>query len=402
MTARASTNIPPSLLKLWQHQDQFGRASVPPTTATMQSARAIVCHDTHANGGWKMEDVGVRKPGDGELLVEMVASGVCHTDALIGGIPGGAAPIAFYPRVLGHEGSGYVKEVGAGVTVAKPGDPVLLSFAFCNKCVICKNGHYSNCNDFNDLNFGGPYRDFQLASKGGEPEVGGQFFGQSSFANLSIVRECSVVNAKELVHDKKELQLFAPLGCGIQTGSGTVINAAKAKSDDVILILGLGGVGLSAIMGAKVQGCRTIIGVDRIESRLKLATQLGATHTIDGSKLGDKTLVEAIREVADGIGPTIAIDTTGAPPLIKAGIEAIRNKGRYIQVGSAPFDFQCEFNMFTFMVAGKSVQGAIEGEAYPAEFVPQMIKWYREGRFPIDKLIKFMPAEDFEQALKEM
>ncbi|KAK0772803.1 hypothetical protein LTS16_006028 [Friedmanniomyces endolithicus] len=121
----------------------------------MQSARAIVCHDTHANGGWKMEDVGVRKPGDGELLVEMVASGVCHTDALIGGIPGGAAPIAFYPRVLGHEGSGYVKEVGAGVTAAKPGDPVLLSFAFCNKCAICKNGHYSNCNDFNDLNFGG-------------------------------------------------------------------------------------------------------------------------------------------------------------------------------------------------------------------------------------------------------
>ncbi|KAK0960251.1 hypothetical protein LTS01_020980 [Friedmanniomyces endolithicus] len=194
----------------------------------------------------------------------------------------------------------------------------------------------------------------------------------------------------------------------LDLGSGTVINAAKAKPDDVILILGLGGVGLSAIMGAKVQGqatpvcCRTIIGVDRIESRLKLASELGATHTIDGSKLGDKTLVEAIREVADGIGPTIAIDTTGAPPLIKAGIEAIRNKGRYIQVGSAPFDFQCEFNMFTFMVAGKSVQGAIEGEAYPAEFVPQMIKWYREGRFPIDKLIKFMPAEDFEQALKEM
>ncbi|KAK0890136.1 hypothetical protein LTR02_014916 [Friedmanniomyces endolithicus] len=188
----------------------------------------------------------------------------------------------------------------------------------------------------------------------------------------------------------------------LDPGSGTVINAAKAKSDDVILILDLGGVGLSAIMGAKVQGCRTIIGVDRIEFRLKLASELGATHTIDGSKLGDKTLVEAIREVADGIGPTIAIDTTGAPPLIKAGIEAIRNKGRYIQVGSAPFDFQCEFNMFTFMVAGKSVQGAIEGEAYPAEFVPQMIKWYREGRFPIDKLTKFMPAEDFEQALKEM
>ncbi|KAK5731275.1 hypothetical protein LTR15_001214 [Elasticomyces elasticus] len=166
--------------------------------------------------------------------------------------------------------------------------------------------------------------------------------------------------------------------------------------------MGLGGVGLSAIMGAKVQGCRTIIGVDRIESRLNFATELGATHVIDGSKLGDKTLVEAIREVADGIGPTIAIDTTGAPPLIKTGIEAIRNNGRYIQVGSAPFDFNVDFNMFSFMVAGKSIQGAIEGASYPAEYVPKMIQWYREGRFPIDKLIKFMPADDFEQALKEM
>jgi Zn-dependent alcohol dehydrogenase len=140
------------------------------------------------------------------------------------------------------------------VTVAKPGDPVLLSFAFCNKCEICKAGHHSNCNDFNMLNFGGPFNDFHLASKSGEPEVGGGFFGQSSFASLSIVRECSVVNAKDLVRDKKELQLFAPLGCGIQTGSGTVINAAKATQQDVLLVLGLGGVGLSAVLGGSVQG----------------------------------------------------------------------------------------------------------------------------------------------------
>jgi Zn-dependent alcohol dehydrogenase len=155
---------------------------------------------------------------------------------------------------LTTEGSGYVKAVGKGVTVAKPGDPVLLSFAFCNKCEICKTGHKSYCNSFNELNFGGPYRDFQLASRSGEPEVGGGFFGQSSFASLSIVRECSVVNAKDLVRDKKELQLFAPLGCGIQTGSGTVVNAARATPQDVLLVSGLGGVGLSAIMGAKVQG----------------------------------------------------------------------------------------------------------------------------------------------------
>ncbi|KAH9844593.1 Alcohol dehydrogenase GroES-like domain, partial [Teratosphaeria destructans] len=220
------------------------------------SAKAIVCHDTHANGGWKMEEVSVRSPGEGELLVEMLATGVCHTDALVGDIPGGAAPIAFYPRVVGHEGSGYVKEVGPGVTVAKPGDPVLLSFAFCDTCDVCTAGHRSHCVNFNEQNFGGPDKIFGLASKSGEPEIGGAFFGQSSFAALSIVKECSVVNARDLVRNKQELALFSPLGCGIQTGSGTVINAASTTPADVVLILGLGGVGLSAVMGAKVAGAR--------------------------------------------------------------------------------------------------------------------------------------------------
>lgn len=101
---------------------------------------------------------------------------------------------------------------------------------------------------------------------------------------------------------------------------------------------------------------------------------MGATDIIDGSKLGDKSLVEAIKEATDGLGPTICIDTSGAPALMQAGVDAIRNKGRYIQVGSAPFDFDMKFNMFNFMVAGKSVQGAIEGEAYPPEYVPKMVQ----------------------------
>lgn len=400
MSARVSHSVPQSLRKIWLHQEEFGRESIRDTMAG--TAKAIVCHDTHSNGGWKMEEVKVRKPREGELLVEMVASGVCHTDALFGDLPDGAGPLAFYPRVLGHEGSGFVKEVGPGVTVARPGDPVLLSFAFCGKCELCKDSHQSHCPDFNLLNFGGPYRVFGLVSKSGEPEIGGSFFGQSSFAKLSIVRECSVINAKELVQDKKELQLFAPLGCGIQTGSGTVVNCAQATPKDIILVMGLGGVGLSAVMGAKVQDCRKIIGLDRVESRLKLARELGATDVIDGSKLGDKSLVDAVKEMTSGLGPTITVDTTGVPALIKAGLESTRNCGKYIQVGSSPFDFKLEISLFQHMVSGKQIIGAIEGQAYPPEYVPRMIKWYREGKFPIDRMVKFMKADDFEQALKEM
>lgn len=167
MAARASNNIPPSLLKIWHQEEQTEAAQL----LLRAEGRAVVCHDTHDNGGCKMEEIFVRRPQEGELLVDMVASGVCHTDALIGGIPGGAAPIAFYPRVLGHEGSAYVREVGPGVIVAKPGDSVLLSFAFCDKCATCKDGHHSHCPDFTELNFCDVCRCFGLKSKRGDTSI---------------------------------------------------------------------------------------------------------------------------------------------------------------------------------------------------------------------------------------
>lgn len=279
------------------------------------------------------------------------------------------------------------------------GDPVLLSYAFCDTCSTCKGGHHSHCPEFVALNFAGQYPIFK--SKDGT-DISGCFFGQSSFANLSIVKSCSVVNVKDIVHDKEELRLFSPLGCGIQTGSGSVVNAGKAGPDDVILVMGLGGVGLSAIMTAKIQGCRMIIGLDRVESRLALAKELGATHTINGGTLGDKSLVDAVREVAEGQGPTVVIETTGAPPLVNAAIQFTRSCGRIVQVGTTPFDFQPALCAFDFMVAGKQYIGAVEGQVYPPKYVPKMIEWYREGRFPIDRLVKMMKPEEFKQSLKEM
>ena len=369
MTSRASNNIPPSLRKVWQDQEEQSKArSTTNDTATSNmasSARAVVCHDTHANNGWKIQDVHVRQPREGELLVEMVASGICHTDVLIGEMPAGAAPIAFYPRVLGHEGSGYVKDVGPGVTVAKPGDPVLLSFAFCKTCHLCKAGHYSHCNDFMPLNFGDVNRSF--GSKAGAEDIGGCFFGQSSFGSLSIVQQCSVVNAKDLVKSKEELELFAPLGCGIQTGSGTIVNTAQATPEDSVVVTGLGGVGLSAVMGAAVMGCKTIIGIDIVPSRLALAREMGATHVINSKELpAGKELADVIKEMSEGQGPTISVDTTGVPALIKGMVGWTRNRGKMIQVGSAPFDFKLEIEVFPFMASGKQFIGAIEGQAYPA------------------------------------
>lgn len=292
------------------------------------------------------------------------------------------------------------------MTVAKPGDAVLLSFDHCASCATCKSGTPSLCYKFNELNFmDNPSFAFasSSSSSSSQPEMGGRFFGQSSFANYSVVSEASVVNANNLVKSKEELQLFAPLGCGIQTGSGTVINVAKATPSDVIAIQGLGGVGLSAIMAAKIAGCRMIIGIDRVASRLSTAKDFGATHVVDTSALpAGKTVIDVVQEIADGVGPTVTIETTGVPALIKSAIEQTRLGGKIIQVGSAPADFLLEIPVFGFMVQGKTYMGAIEGNSTPRDYVPKMIEWYRQGKFPFDKMVKLMKAEEFERGLHEM
>ena len=268
--------------------------------------------------------------------------------------------------------------------------------------------------DFNPSNFGGNfcYTDLAGSTKGDssnnsenteEPSIYGAFFGQSSFASTTIVTERSVVNVKGLVVNEDELKLFAPLGCGIQTGSGTIVNVAEARETDSVVIVGLGGVGLSGIMGARIRGCKRIIGIDRVASRLELARELGATHVIDTSKLEKlEDVVQAVRDATDGLGAHVAMDTTGFLPLIKHAVEFTRQKGKIIQVGSAPFEAELELPIFAFMVSGKQYIGAVEGDSRPEEYVPQMIRWYREGRFPVDKLVKVMKAEDWNQAIEEM
>ncbi|KAF4307554.1 putative alcohol dehydrogenase protein [Botryosphaeria dothidea] len=367
----------------------------------MPAARAIVSRGPLNDGGWKMEDVKVRDVGDDELLVRIVASGICHTDILFAGLKEG--PFVTYPSIKGHEGAGYVEKVGKNVSVAAAGDPVLLSFTYCDSCQICQAGHPGHCVRFGELNFGGCNCFHSSTSEESDaPDLSGSFFGQSSFASRTIVQSTSVVNVKGLISDE-ELKLFSPLGCGIQTGSGTVINVAQAGPQDTVAILGLGGVGLSAIMAAKLRGCKTIIGIDKMGDREAIARELGATHFINTSNLSEPSaVISAVQEVTDGYGTSVTIDTTGYLPLIQNAMEFTRLKGKLVQVGSTPFDAKLDIHIFPFMVAGKQYIGAVEGDVVPAKYVPQMIEWYRKGRFPVDKLVKYYKAEDWQKAVDDM
>ncbi|KAI9713041.1 MAG: hypothetical protein M1820_001026 [Bogoriella megaspora] len=366
-----------------------------------QTTRAIVSHGPLSSGQWKLEEVKLRDIGPDELLIDILASGICHTDIHFGDQKDG--PGVVYPGVKGHEGSGYVKAIGANVTVAQPGDPVLLSYASCGTCYACKDDAPPYCTGLLELNFLGT-KNFSptTADSSSEPSIAGSFFGQSSFANRTIVSQRSVVNVKGLFANRDELILFSPLGCAVQTGAGTIINVAQARPKDAVVVLGLGGVGLSAVMAAKMLGCHRIVGVDKVKKRLDLARELGATDVIDTTQLGDKTLVERVREVTDGLGASVTMDTTGVTALTMQGVEFSRNHGKIIQVGTTPIDAKADFSMFAFMATGKQFLGAVEGGATSSRFVPQLIEWYHEGKLPLDKLVKTFKVDDWEEAIGEM
>ncbi|KAK8151839.1 chaperonin 10-like protein [Phyllosticta citrichinensis] len=364
--------------------------------------RAIVCRKPLGDGeGWQMETVRLREIEDDELLVRIVASGICHTDVTFGSLPVGK-PFTHYPSVKGHEGSGYVERVGPKVTVAQPGDPVLLSYAFCETCAICEAGHPAHCAVSTPMNFLGYDAFFSKDNASTTPDLRGGFFSQSSFANWTIVKQHSVVNVKDTVSDA-DLRILAPLGCGIQTGSASIVHLTRPGPNDSVLVLGLGGVGLSAIMGAKLQGCTTIIGVDRLDSRLRVARELGATHTIGTSNMDNMDeLVEQVQDLTDGYGAAVTIEATGAMAIIRKGLAMTRFAGKYVQVGVAPFGEELSFEVFSHMTSGRHIIGTVEGDATPSEFVPKMVEWFKGGRFPVEKLVRLYRAEDWHEAVRDM
>ncbi|KAL3434385.1 chaperonin 10-like protein [Aspergillus tetrazonus] len=374
--------------------------------ATETSPRALISYGPHKSGGWKLKNVALRPLREKELLIEMVASGICQTDLHFAGMETGYG--VHYPRAMGHEGAGYVRAVGPDTTVARVGDPVILSFSACKDCEPCKGGHPAHCFNFNAINFEAVAEDYVFRDASSpEPASGadiyGRFFGQSSFASLSIVQQDSIVNVAGVVKSRQDLALLSPLGCGIQTGSGAIINAAGARPVDRVAIMGLGGVGLSAVMGAKIAGCTQIIGIDRHGSRLELAKELGATHVLqvaEGMSLDEVTA--AVKAITGGLGSNITLDTTGVPALIAEGVKMTAFKGKILQVGTAPETATLSIPIHEFMVSGKQFIGVVEGDVVPQEYLPKLLKWVNEGKLPLDRIVKFYQAEAFETAIRDM
>lgn len=337
----------------------------------------------------EIADLELEDVRDDEVRVRLVATGVCHTDALVrDGVLPGSLPI-----VLGHEGAGVVETVGSLVDSVVPGDHVVLGFNSCGTCPRCTAGHPAYCRDFPPLNFAGARSDGSTSLSDGGHRVSSHFFGQSSFATYANVSERSVVKVSKTV----PLELLGPLGCGITTGAGTVLNVLEPAAGSSIVIFGAGAVGNAALLAAVVAECAAIIMVDVVPHRLELAGSLGATHVINGL---EEDPVARIKEIT-GLGAQYAIDTTGNPRVFRQMVDALAPQGTAALVGAAAPGTEATVDIGAFLVNSPTVTAVIEGDAVPQAFIPHLVQLYEAGRFPFDKLVKAYPFAEINQAFAD-
>ncbi|OQE43041.1 hypothetical protein PENCOP_c003G06260 [Penicillium coprophilum] len=352
-----------------------------------------------------LQDVVLDEVRANEVLVEMKYTGLCHTDIVV---QQGAMPIGDYPAVLGHEGAGIVRRVGSGVKdkSLQEGDLVFLSFSSCHEesCSPCSKGRNGFCSQITSINFAGARglsaAESPISFPDGAGSIRGQFFGQSSMSKLAVVDERSVVKSPPgsgvTVED---MAILAPLGCGYLTGAGTVFNVLKPQPTSRFAVLGMGAVGLAAMMAARSQGVETIIAVDIVDAKLELAKSLGASHTLNTKSVSD--LAQGLLDIfPDGVD--CILDTTGVVPLLEAAVKALGHEGTLAIVGVARAGSSLNIDPLALMMACKRVVGVIEGCANPAVIVPYLIDLYKQGKFPVDKLARIYAPDALEQALADL
>jgi aryl-alcohol dehydrogenase len=334
------------------------------------------------------ETVELDDPRPDEILVRIAAVGVCHTDLVA---REGAMPFSM-PAVLGHEGAGVVEKVGSAVTKVAVGDRVALTFRSCGQCDRCASGDPAYCYSMPALNYIGMRPDGTKALKQGETAVSSNFFGQSSFATYCLAYERNTLKLPADI----PFEIAAPLGCGVQTGAGGVMLALACPKGSSLLITGGGAVGLSAVMGAVIQGCRTIIVVEPHAARRALAMELGATHVIDPTASPD--LTAAVRAIA-AQGVDYAFDTTGRGDTLTAIMGALAPKGVLGIVGIPAPGTPMPGDLGAVLTLGQTVRGIIEGDSDPDIFILELIRHWREGRLPLEKLVRSFPFDQINTAI---
>jgi S-(hydroxymethyl)glutathione dehydrogenase / alcohol dehydrogenase len=333
-----------------------------------------------------VEELALRPVGNNEVLVQLGASGVCHSDL---SIRDGLIP-TLMPCTLGHEGAGIVTEVGDAVTTVSPGDHVVLTWNVpCRRCPHCLRGEAELCPNGLEHAFGKPYAESSTGPVW--PEM-----GAGTLAEQTLLPAAAVIP----VNPSLPLDHAALLGCAVTTGVGAVIRTAAVRPGESVLVIGCGGVGLAAIQGARLAGAAPIIATDRVAAQLPAAVANGATDTVDA---GQVDLVDAVRDLTGGAGVDHGIEVVGKPATIRAAFDATRRGGAVTLVGAAGIDETVTLPALSLMADGKKIQGSVYGASDTARDIPVLAELAQRGQLDLEALVtRRIGIDDVEAAFTDM
>ncbi|MGZ2433803.1 S-(hydroxymethyl)glutathione dehydrogenase/alcohol dehydrogenase [Rhizobium pisi] len=356
-------------------------------------SRAAVAWE--ANKPLSIETIEIGGPKAGEVLVEVIATGVCHTDAYT---LSGLDSEGKFPAILGHEGAGIVREIGAGVTTLKPGDHVIpLYTPECRQCKTCLSQRSNLCTAIRATQGQGlmPDQTTRFSCDSGEIF---HYMGCSTFSNFTVLPEIALAKVREDAPFDK----ICYIGCGVTTGIGAVIYTAKVRAGSNVVVFGLGGIGLNVIQGARMVGADKIIGVDLNPAKAEIARKFGMTHFVNPNEVGNDKVVQAIQDLTDG-GADYSFDATGNVNVMRQALECChRGWGESIVIGVAEAGKEISTRPFQ-LVTGRVWKGTAFGGARGRTDVPKIVDWYMEGKINIDDLITHtMPLPEINTAFDLM
>ncbi|HEY4421832.1 MAG TPA: NDMA-dependent alcohol dehydrogenase [Pseudonocardia sp.] len=357
----------------------------------MKTTAAVI---RELRGKWDVEEVELDPPGPGEVLVELVASGLCHSDEHL---VTGDLPIAF-PMIGGHEGAGRVLQVGPGVTEVEDGDPIVMTFLpSCGRCSYCVRGYTSLCNDGAGSMLG-PQLDGTYRFHGAGGEDIGQMCLLGTFACHTVVPVKSVVKIDEGI----PLELAALVGCGVTTGIGSAIRTADLRVGDTAVVIGVGGIGANAVQGAKLAGCRYVMAIDPVEFKREKALELGATHVAADMDEAWVTVSELTRgQLADA-----AILTTDVAEgsYLQPALQLVGKRGRVVVTALGhPDEDTAKLSLLELTLYEKQIRGALYGSSSAQHDVPRLLELHRLGQLKLEELVtRTYPLEEINTGYQDM